>query len=178
MLIVSRCFWLSLHFCCSNRVRHAATNALLNSLEFTKANFEVDVSIRLLIDTMHNQFHLHPTDVSENSFLTRTDLSHPGMLYSCHIIHVSHTMCELVVEWTAFHHASGMWSNTVIGHSSSCGCPAVSWQDYVTVLSVHGTLYGTSIVCSKSSFYLFNWLMLVCSIIFMYGFHFTALLNI
>ena len=30
---------------CSNHVRNAATNALLNSLEFTKANFDKDVSI-------------------------------------------------------------------------------------------------------------------------------------
>jgi len=36
---------LSLHCFCSNRVRLAATNALLNSLEFTRANFDVEVSI-------------------------------------------------------------------------------------------------------------------------------------
>jgi len=34
-----------LHCFCSNRVRLAATNALLNSLEFTRANFDVEVSI-------------------------------------------------------------------------------------------------------------------------------------
>ena len=34
-------------FSLSNHVRNAATNALLNSLEFTKANFDKDVSINV-----------------------------------------------------------------------------------------------------------------------------------
>lgn len=32
----------------SNRVRLAATNALLNSLEFTKSNFDTEVRINLI----------------------------------------------------------------------------------------------------------------------------------
>jgi len=43
-------YFVLLYCCCSNRVRLAATNALLNSLEFTKANFDVDVSIWSLFD--------------------------------------------------------------------------------------------------------------------------------
>lgn len=98
----------------SNHVRLAATSALYNSLEFTKGNFEIEVSIVQKV--------------------IRCVLVYDGSsmfgFFAC-------TVGEKL------HHGSGVRGNTVYEHASQSSCFTVSCENYVPVLSIHGAVHGS-----------------------------------
>lgn len=114
---------------CSNHVRLAATNALLNSLEFTRANFDMEVSGSLLLRWWRS-------------------LSFIGNFLPSFMLHTTREIFILLVG-TSLYHASGLRGDTVNGHTSACSSLAVPCQDHVFVLPVYGTLYGACSFCRE-----------------------------
>lgn len=122
-------------FCvCSDHVKLAATTALLNSLEFTRANFEKEASGTFRTAHVCGGF-VSALQWCRVKFWTTGD----------------NDLFFIVVR-EAHHHASGLRSDAVFKHTSSGGGAAVPRQDHVTVLPVHGVLHGSSLICCEFVF--------------------------
>lgn len=109
----------------SNHVRLAATSALYNSLEFTKGNFEKEVSIGHII-----------------------------LYYNYYIICDNYCFDILIIftDRTKLYNGSCVRGHSVYQYSDQSGCVTMSCENYVIVLSIHGTIYGSCTVSCKFLF--------------------------
>ena len=124
----------------SNRVKLAATKALLNSLEFTKANFEKEVLPFLLLISV--SIYLSPLFVC--LYLSLSSLPPPPPLPD------QVFTSFFCLGRASFHHASCVWSHPVQQCSCTSSSSSEPGQDNESLLSVYGVLHGTSTLCSES----------------------------
>ncbi len=131
----------------SNNVKLAATNALLNSLEFTKANFDKEV-LRSPLSRLQGPASLNLTlalslcrrrDTSScRSCVKPRSVQTPGCVSFPHT-HVRQMLIRLITS---------VCFCPAVGES---GCVAEPGEGHVLVLPVHGDVHGPRAVCCKFS---------------------------